>query len=155
GVREFLKSGPLGFRFVDLAVNLSDGSYHNVDSSDMAFQMAGKLAMREAMDACGPVLLEPIMKVTVFTPSESTAKITALIPQRRGRILGYDARPGWNGWDQVEALIPMADLGDLIIELRSATAGTASYVKQFDHMAELTGRGAEAVLAQNSQSNAA
>ncbi|MEM7462642.1 MAG: elongation factor G, partial [Pseudomonadota bacterium] len=122
GVREFLKSGPLGFRVVDLAVNLSDGSYHNVDSSDMAFQMAGKLAMREAMDACGPVLLEPIMKVTVFTPSESTAKITALIPQRRGRILGYDARPGWNGWDQVEALIPMADLGDLIIELRSATA---------------------------------
>lgn len=155
GVRDFLKSGPLGFPVVDLAVNLSDGSYHNVDSSDMAFQMAGRLAMREAMDDCGPVLLEPIMKVTVHTPSESTAKITALIPQRRGRILGYDARPGWNGWDQVEALIPMADLGDLIIELRSATAGTASYFSEFDHMAELTGRGAEAVLAQNSQSNAA
>ncbi|MGI9399662.1 MAG: elongation factor G [Rhizobiaceae bacterium] len=155
GIREFLKSGPLGFPLVDLAVNLSDGSYHNVDSSDMAFQMAGKLAMREAMGACSPVLLEPIMKVTIYTPSESTAKITALIPQRRGRILGYDARPGWNGWDQVESLIPMADLGDLIIELRSATAGTASYASEFDHMAELTGRGAEAVLAENSRSNAA
>lgn len=155
GVREFLKSGPLGFPVVDLAVKLTDGSYHNVDSSDMAFQMAGKLAMREAMAACGPVLLEPIMKVTVYTPSDSTAKVTALIPQRRGRILGFDARPGWNGWDQVDALIPMADLGDLIIELRSATAGTASYVSEFDHMTELTGRGADAVLAQNSQSNAA
>lgn len=155
GVRDFLKSGPLGFPLVDLAVNLSDGTYHNVDSSDMAFQMAAKLAMREAMEACGSVLLEPIMKVSVFTPTDSTAKITALVPQRRGRILGYDSRPGWAGWDQVEALIPMADLGDLIIELRSATAGAASYVSKFDHMAELSGRGAEAVLASSSHSDAA
>jgi elongation factor G len=155
GVRDYLKSGPLGFPVVDIAVNLADGSYHNVDSSDMAFQMAAKLAMRTGMPECKPVLLEPINKVTIYTPSETTAKITALIPQRRGRILGFDSRTGWNGWDQVEALVPMADMGDLIIELRSATAGAASYISQFDHMAELTGRNAEIVLEQHNENRAA
>ncbi|MGN6471421.1 MAG: elongation factor G [Rhizobiaceae bacterium] len=146
GVRDFLKSGPLGFPVVDIAVNLSDGSYHSVDSSDMAFQMAAKLAMKEGMAACSPVLLEPVMKVEIATPSDATARITALIPQRRGQILGYDSRPGWPGWDVVEAMMPQAEIGDLIIELRSATAGVASFVAKFDHMAELTGRLADDVL---------
>ncbi len=146
GVRDFLKSGPLGFPVVDIAVNLSDGSYHSVDSSDMAFQMAARLAMKEGMAACSPVLLEPIMKVEIATPSDATARITALIPQRRGQILGYDARPGWPGWDVVEATMPQAEIGDLIIELRSATAGVAGFVAKFDHMAELTGRLADDVL---------
>ena len=140
GVRDFLKIGPLGFPVVDLAVNLSDGSYHTVDSSDMAFQMAAKLAMKEGMAGCSPVLLEPVMKVQIFTPSDATARITGIIPQRRGQILGYDARPGWKGWDVVEATMPQSEIGDLIIELRSATAGVASYQAEFDHMAELTGR---------------
>jgi elongation factor G len=131
---------------VDVAVNLSDGSYHTVDSSDMAFQMAAKLAMREGMAACAPVLLEPILKVEIYAPSEATAKATALAPQRRGQILGYDARPGWPGWDVVQALMPQSEIGDLIIELRSATAGVASYSARFDHMAELTGRHAEEIL---------
>lgn len=146
GARDFLKSGPLGFPVVDVAVNLADGSYHTVDSSDMAFQMAAKLAMKEGMAACSPVLLEPIMKVQIFTPSDATAKITGLVPQRRGQILGYDARPGWPGWDVVEATMPQAEIGDLIVELRSATAGVATYVATFDHMAELTGRIADEVL---------
>src|SRR5690606_28203074 len=98
GIRDFLKSGPLGFPVVDLAVNLSDGSYHNVDSSDMAFQLAAKLAMKEGMAACGPVLLEPIMRVEIVTPSDATQKVTAIVPQRRGQIMGFDARPGWPGW---------------------------------------------------------
>ncbi|TIS79308.1 MAG: elongation factor G, partial [Mesorhizobium sp.] len=136
GIRDYLKSGPLGFPVVDVAVNLSDGSYHAVDSSDMAFQMAAKLAMKEGMAACSPVLLEPIMKVEIVTPSDATSRIIALIPQRRGQILGYDARPGWPGWDVVEATMPQAEIGDLIIELRSATAGVASYKAVFDHMAE-------------------
>ncbi|MBS3650938.1 elongation factor G [Pseudaminobacter sp. 19-2017] len=140
GVRDFLKEGPLGFPVVDVAVNLSEGSYHSVDSSDMAFQMAAKLAMKEGMTACSPVLLEPVMKVQIFTPSDATAKITGIVPQRRGQILGYDARPGWKGWDVVEATIPQSEIGDLIIELRSATAGVASFEANFDHMAELTGR---------------
>jgi elongation factor G len=146
GVRDYLKSGPLGFPVVDVAVNLSDGSYHAVDSSDMAFQMAAKLAMKEGMAACSPVLLEPVMKVEIVTPSDATSKIIALIPQRRGQILGYDARPGWQGWDVVEATMPQSEIGDLIIELRSATAGVATYRAAFDHMAELTGRLADEAM---------
>ncbi|MEI5680853.1 MULTISPECIES: elongation factor G [unclassified Mesorhizobium] len=149
GVRDYLKTGPLGFPVVDVAVNLSDGSYHAVDSSDMAFQMAAKLAMKEGMAACSPVLLEPVMKVEIFTPSDATAKITGIVPQRRGQILGYDARPGWPGWDVVEATMPQAEIGDLIIELRSATAGVASYRAGFDHMAELTGRLADEAMNAN------
>lgn len=149
GVRDYLKTGPLGFPVVDVAVNLSDGSYHAVDSSDMAFQMAAKLAMREGMAQCSPVLLEPVMKVEIFTPSDATAKIIALVPQRRGQILGYDARTDWPGWDVVEATMPQAEIGDLIIELRSATAGVATYRATFDHMAELTGRLADEALNAN------
>lgn len=149
GIRDYLKAGPLGFPVVDVAVNLSDGSYHAVDSSDMAFQMAAKLAMREGMAQCSPVLLEPIMKVEIFTPSDATAKIIALVPQRRGQILGYDNRDGWPGWDVVEATMPQAEIGDLIIELRSATAGVATYRATFAHMAELTGRLADEALNAN------
>ena len=147
GVADYLKSGPLGFPVVDISVNLADGTYHAVDSSDMAFQMAAKLAMKDGMAQCSPVLLEPVMKVSIVTPSDATARITALIPQRRGQILGYDARPGWAGWDVVEATMPQAELGDLIVELRSATAGVASYTYAFDHMAELSGRIADQVIA--------
>ena len=146
GARDYLKAGPLGFPVVDIAVNLADGSFHSVDSSDMAFQMAAKLAMKEGMASCSPVLLEPVMKVEIYTPNDATAKITAIIPQRRGQILGYDARPGWPGWDVVEATMPQSAIGDLIIELRSATAGVASYTAHFDHMAELTGRLADEAM---------
>jgi elongation factor G len=146
GVRDFLKHGPLGFPMVDVAVNLSDGSYHTVDSSDMAFQMAAKIAMKEGAASCAPVVLEPIMKVEIYTPSEATARITALVPQRRGQILGYDARPNWPGWDVVEVTMPQSTIGDLIIELRSATSGVASYRATFDHMAELTGRLADEAI---------
>ncbi|MGY6710688.1 MAG: elongation factor G [Rhizobiaceae bacterium] len=153
GVRDYLKSGPLGFPVVDVAVNLADGSYHTVDSSDMAFQQAARLAMKEGLAVCSPVLLEPIVKVEVYTPSEATARVTALVSQRRGQILGFDARPGWLGWDVLEAMMPQAEIADLIIELRSATAGVASYTARFDRMAELTGRLADEVL--NQQGKAA
>jgi elongation factor G len=146
GVREYLKAGPLGFPVVDVAVNLADGSYHAVDSSDMAFQQAARIGMKEGMAQCQPVLLEPVCKVEICTPSEATARVTAVVPQRRGQILGFDARPGWDGWDVVEALMPQAELGDLIVELRSATAGVATYSARFDHMAELGGRMADDVM---------
>ena len=146
GVRDYLKCGPLGFPVVDIAVNLADGSYHSVDSSDMAFQMAAKLAMKEGMAACAPVLLEPVLKVEIHTPSDATARATAIVSQRRGQILGFDGRPGWPGWDIVEAMLPQAEIGSLIIELRSATAGVAGFTARFDHMAELTGRMADDVM---------
>ena len=149
GIRDYLKAGPLGFPVVDVAVNLADGSYHTVDSSDMAFQQAARLGMKEGMAACSPVLLEPVLKVRIFTPSDATARVTAIVPQRRGQILGFDGRPGWPGWDVVEATMPQAEIGNLIVELRSATAGVASYVARFDHMAELTGRLADEVMSAN------
>jgi elongation factor G len=146
-VRDALAHGPLGFPVVDLAVTLKDGSYHSVDSSDQAFRLAGRLAMNEGLPHCQPVLLEPILKVEIATPSDATAKINAIISGRRGQILGFDSRPGWPGWDQVEAYIPEAEMQDLIVEIRSATAGVGTFSARFDHMAELTGRLAEQVAA--------
>ncbi|MCG8559968.1 MAG: elongation factor G, partial [Hyphomicrobiales bacterium] len=118
GVREYLTSGPLGFPVVDVSVCLKDGSYHSVDSSDQAFKTAGSLAMREGMPKCAPVLLEPIMAVEIAVPSEGTARINQIITGRRGQILGFDARPGWDGWDLVQAHMPEAEMQNLIIELR-------------------------------------
>jgi elongation factor G len=150
GVRDYLTSGPLGFQVVDVAVCLKDGSYHSVDSSDMAFRAAGRLAMAEGMPKCSPVLLEPVMSVEIAVPSEATSKINGIISSRRGQILGFDTRPGWDGWDVVQAYIPESEMQDVIIELRSATAGSASFTATFDHLAEVTGKLADQVLANNS-----
>ena len=150
GVRDYLHSGPLGFPVVDVSVCLKEGSYHTVDSSDMAFRAAGRLAMSEGMPKCNPVLLEPIMAVEVVVPSESTARINGIISARRGQILGFDSRAGWAGWDVVQAHIPEAEMQDVIIEVRSATAGSGTYAARFDHLAELTGKLADQVLASSS-----
>jgi elongation factor G len=147
GVKDYLQQGPLGFPVVDVAVTLTDGSYHTVDSSDMAFRQAGRIAMTEGMPQCSPVLLEPVMAVEIVIPSDSTAKINGIIAQRRGQILGFDGREGWPGWDVVQALIPAAEMDDLIVELRSATAGVGSFTARFNHLTELTGRLADQVLA--------
>ncbi|MBC8021352.1 MAG: elongation factor G [Methyloceanibacter sp.] len=146
GVRDSLGSGPLGFPVVDVAVCLIDGSYHSVDSSDMAFRQAGRIAMSEGMPKCSPVLLEPIMAVEIAVPSEATAKVNSIVSSRRGQILGFDSRPDWTGWDVVEAHIPEAEIQNLIVELRSATAGVGTFNAKFDHLAELTGKAADQVL---------
>ncbi len=147
GVADYLKTGPLGFPVVDVAVTLTDGSYHTVDSSDMAFRQAGRLAMSEGMPKCAPVLLEPVMAVDISVPSDATARINGIISQRRGQILGFDGREGWPGWDVVSAHIPESEMDDLIIEVRSVTSGTGTYTARFDHLSELTGRLADNVLA--------
>ncbi|MGE3227956.1 MAG: elongation factor G [Hyphomicrobium sp.] len=146
GVTDYMKHGPLGFQVVDIAVTLTDGSFHTVDSSDMAFRQAGRLAMSEGMPKCQPVLLEPVMAVEITVPSDATARVNGMIPQRRGQILGFDARDGWPGWDVVSAHIPESEIEDLIVELRSATSGVGTYTARFDHLAELTGRLADQVL---------
>jgi len=146
GVKDYLVAGPMGFPVVDVAVILKDGSYHSVDSSDQAFRTAGQIAMREGMPKCSPVLLEPIMVVEFAVPSEVTAKINGIISSRRGQILGFDARPGWDGWDLVQAHMPESEIQDVIIELRSATAGVGTFTAKFDHLAELTGKIADQVL---------
>jgi elongation factor G len=147
GVIEALKHGPLGFPVVDITAKLVDGSYHTVDSSDMAFQLAGRLAIHEALPQCQPVLLEPIYEVEIVCPSEATAKMNGLMSGRRGQILGFDTRAGWDGWDVVRVQMPEAEIGDLIVEVRSATAGVGSFTFKFDHMAELVGRTADQVVA--------
>jgi elongation factor G len=147
GIIDFLKAGPLGFPVVDLAVALIDGSYHAVDSSDAAFQTAARIGMTEGMPNCAPVLLEPIMHVKIHVPSDSTASANGVIATRRGKILGFDSRAGWQGWDTVEAEIPQSELHDLIVELRSLTQGVGTFEQSFHHLAELTGKLAENVVA--------
>lgn len=149
GVVEYMQKGPLGFQVVDISVVLTDGGFHAVDSSDMAFKKAAQTAMREAMPDCSPVLLEPIHNVTINVPNSFTSKIQRLISGRRGQILGFMAKDGWQAWDEVNALIPEAELHDLILELRSQTLGIGSYTQSFDHLQELEGKQADKVLAQH------
>jgi elongation factor G len=147
GVLNALKHGPLGFQVVDLSVALVDGSYHTVDSSDMAFQTAARIGIVDGLPQCNPVLLEPVYHVEIVCPTDATAKINAILSGRRGQILGFDTREGWDGWDMVKAQMPESEIGDLIIEIRSATAGVGSFSFKFDHMSELTGRTADQIVA--------
>lgn len=155
GVIDYLKEGPLGQPVVDLEVTLFDGQYHAVDSSEMSFKMAARIAMSEAMPKCKPVLLEPILRVTVAGPSDSTPRLQRLISGRRGQLLGYDARPDWSGWDEVSALMPEAEIADMIVEIRSVTQGIGSFRTEFDHLQELAGRTAERIVEETKKRQAA
>ena len=148
GVREAMVKGPLGFPVVDVAVTLVDGSYHSVDSSELAFRLAGRLAMHEALAEAHPHLLEPMHKLTVACPSSSTSRITSAVAGRRGQMLGLGPRDGWAAWDRIEALIPEAELSGLEAELRSQSQGLATYEAEFDHLAELNGPLADKVIQQ-------
>jgi elongation factor G len=146
GVEDSLKEGALGFPLVDVKVTLTDGSYHTVDSSDQAFKTAAGIGMRDGLPSCQPVLLEPILKVKFYGPSESTARVNQIVTGRRGQLLGFDGRDGWPGWDVTEALIPQAEMAHLIVELRSATSGVGWFEAAFSHLAELTGHLATKVV---------
>jgi elongation factor G len=148
GVKDYLHRGPLGFPVVDVAVALCDGQYHSVDSSDQAFKTAGRMAMQEALPKCDPVLLEPIHLVEIAAPGEFTSRVHGLVSSRRGQILQFAAKPDWPGWETIEALMPQAEILDLVIELRSLTQGVGNFTAQFDHLQELTGRLAEKVIEQ-------
>jgi len=147
GVVDGLARGPLGFPVTDVQVTLTDGSYHSVDSSDLAFRTAARVGLTEGLPQCQSVLLEPIHVVEIVCPTDATAKINAILSARRGQILGFDTRDGWSGWDCVRAMMPEAEIGELIVELRSATAGAGSFTRQFDHMAEVIGRTADQIIA--------
>ncbi len=133
---EATAKGPFGYPVVDVSVTLVDGGFHSVDSSDMAFKTATQIAMKEGLAKADPVLLEPIDHVTISVPNDYTARAQRLLTGRRGQILGYAERPGWPGWDDVEALVPEAEMHDLIIELRSQTMGLGTFRSRFDHLAE-------------------
>ncbi len=153
GTKEYLKRGPLGFPVVDVAVTLTDGQFHSVDSSDMAFRKAAALGMREGMPKCRPVLLEPIFNVKIAIPSEFTSRIQRLVSGRRGQILGFGPKVEWKGWDEVSVLLPQSEIYGLIIELRSATLGVGTFQRSFDHLQELTGRLADEVVARRAEAN--
>jgi elongation factor G len=133
---EATKKGPFGYPVVDVSVTLVDGGFHSVDSSDMAFKTATQIAMKEGLAKADPVLLEPVDHVTISVPNDYTARAQRLLTGRRGQILGFAERSGWAGWDDVEALVPEAEMHDLIIELRSQTMGLGTYKRRFDHLAE-------------------
>jgi elongation factor G len=145
---EAMQKGPFGYQVVDVSVTLVDGGFHSVDSSDMAFRSATRIGIAEGLAKAGPVLLEPIDHVTVSVPNQYTAGVQRLLSGRRGQILGYAERPGWTGWDDVEALVPAAELHDLILQLRSDTSGLGSYRHSFDHLSEAHGKIAEKVAQQ-------
>ena len=146
GVRDAVLKGPLGFPVVDVAVTLIDGSYHTVDSSELAFRTAGRIAMSEALAEASPHLLEPVHKVTIFAPGYATSRVTSAVASRRGQMLGMGPREGWSRWDKIEALMPEAELQGLDAELRSLSQGLASYRAEFDHLAELNGKLADEVV---------
>jgi elongation factor G len=143
GVREALQTGVVaGYPVLDITVTLVDGSYHAVDSSEMAFQVAGSMAVKDAMHKAQPYLLEPIMKVDVVMPEEYLGDVMGDLASRRGHILGMEGR----GTSQnVRANVPLAEMFGYATELRSMTSGRATYSMEFSHYAEMPGNLAEAV----------
>src|SRR5205814_2394962 len=131
GLESVLGSGVLaGFPVVDLKVTLIDGAYHDVDSSALAFEIAGRMALREALQKGGSVLLEPIMKVEVVTPEDYTGSIIGDLNSRRGHIQGQDRRGNAN---VINAMVPLANMFSYVNNLRSMSQGRATFTMQFDH----------------------
>ncbi|MBD2744229.1 elongation factor G [Coleofasciculus sp. FACHB-1120] len=149
GVREYLVHGPLGFPVVDVAVTLTNGSYHSVDSSEQAFKQAARIAMQEGMPKCEPTLLEPITAIQACAPAEFTSKVLQLVSGRRGQILGYEGKSDWPGWDCVSAYLPQAEMHNFIVELRSLTMGVGFFHWKYDHLQEVPDKLAERVIATN------
>jgi elongation factor G len=135
GLESVLGSGPLaGFPVVDLKVTLVDGDYHDVDSSALAFEIASRAGLKEALRLAGPVLLEPIMKVEVVTPEDYTGAVIGDLNSRRGQIQGQDMRGNAN---VVNAMVPLANMFGYVNNLRSMSQGRATFTMQFDHYAEV------------------
>ena len=147
GAQEALVRGPLGFPVVDVAVTLTDGKHHSVDSSDHAFRMAASFGVREALRKAGPVLLQPIDRVEIHVPSVYTGALVTLVSSLKGQIQGFDPHPTAKGWDIFRALIPAPMQDELFQSLGGLTHGTAWLETTFDHYEEIHGREAERIRA--------
>lgn len=155
GVMEALQRGPLaGFPVVDVAVNLYDGKFHDVDSDEMSFRMAGILAMKEGLSKAHPIILEPVAEVKIYVPNEYTSTVLSHVTGRRGQILGFGANPNRQRWDVITAHFPQAELWDYIIELRTSTQGLAYYEWQFDHLAPVPAAVSNQLIAESSHAHA-
>ena len=149
GIRGALQAGVVaGFPVVDVKVTLYDGSYHEVDSSEMAFKIAGSMAFKEAMRKADPVLLEPIMKVSVIAPDDYLGTVIGDLTARRGQILGQEARPGAQ---QVDALVPLANMFGYATDLRSSTQGRGQYTMEPHSYSELPKNIREKIVAERSK----
>jgi elongation factor G len=135
GIKEALDSGVIaGYPVVDVKVELVDGSYHEVDSSEMAFQIAGSMAIKEALKRANPVLLEPVMDVEVVVPEEFMGDVMGDLSARRGHIQGMDSR---GGGQVIRAMVPLSEMFGYATTVRSKTQGRATFTMQFDHYAEV------------------
>lgn len=146
GVQEAMKSGVIaGYPVVDVRVSVVDGSYHEVDSSEMAFKIAGSMGFKEAMRKAGPILMEPVMKVDVVVPDEYLGDVMGDLSSRRGQILGSEVRSNARS---IHAYVPLSEMFGYATVLRSRTQGRGTFVMQTDHfepvpkskMEELTGK---------------
>jgi elongation factor G len=146
GVKEAAESGVLaGYPVTDVRVTLLDGAFHEVDSSDMAFKVAGSMAFKQGAQQAGPVLLEPVMKVEVVVPQEFVGDVTGDLSSRRANILGITSRPG--NTQVVDAVAPLAEMFGYATDLRSMTQGRGVFTMEFDHYARVESKVSEALLA--------
>ena len=145
GVREAAEAGVIaGYPVTDIKVRLYDGSFHEVDSSEMAFKMAGSMAFKEGMQKGAPVLQEPVMKVEVVAPEDFLGDIIGQLNARRGEILGMEMRPG--NAQAVRAMVPLAEMFGYATDLRSATQGRGAFTMEFDHYARVSENVARAIV---------
>jgi elongation factor G len=145
GIREAAESGVMaGYPVVDVKVTLFDGSFHEVDSSEMAFKMAASMAFKEGVQKGAPVLLEPIMKVEVVVPEEYLGDVIGQLNSRRGSIQGIEVRPG--NAQAVRAMVPLGEMFGYATELRSATQGRGVFSMEFDHYAPVSETVVQSIL---------
>ena len=134
GCKEYMQKGPLGFPVTDIQVTLKDGKTHDVDSNSNSFHIAGIKALRETMENCNPILLEPYNKVKFLVPSKDINNIYTLVTSKRGMIKENHQKEGWTGYEILEAEMPGCEIFDLIIEVKSLTGGMGSFEHEFERM---------------------
>jgi len=148
GIEQAMQNGVLaGYPIVDIRATLFDGSYHDVDSSEMAFNIAGSMALKAAKDKCEPVLLEPVMKVEVTVPEEYMGDVMGDINSRRGRVEGMESRAGAQ---IIRAMVPLAEMFGYVNNLRSRTQGRGVFTMEFDHYEEVPKNIADEIIKKNS-----
>jgi len=147
GIQEAVANGLMaGYPIVDVKVKLVDGSYHEVDSSEMAFKIAGSMGFKEGFHRANPVLLEPMMKVEIVTPEDYLGDVMGDVSRRRGILQGQDDSPGGK---VINAMVPLGEMFGYATSLRSMSQGRATFTMEFDHYAEAPTNIAEAVIKKN------
>lgn len=154
GAADAMQRGPLGFPVIDVAVTLTDGKHHAVDSSDHAFRTAAKMGVREALQKASPVLLQPIERIEIHAPTVFSGAVVSLVSTLKGQVLGFEPNPEARGWDVSRALLPSSSRDDLIRMLGAATQGTAWFDSVFDHFQEIHGKDAEVICREHAREGA-